>query len=135
MNKSSIIKHVSLAAAAALVTLYYCFSQEILTATLVQKYLILTDGFTVPGVLLLCVGLLCKISTLGALDGLLFGLKAAFTLLIPGAAAKEQETFSEYVERKKEKRITGYEFIIHVGILFIAIALIFMVLFYQIYEA
>ncbi len=71
MNKSSLVKHVSLAIGCALVTLYYCFSREILTAELVQKYRILADGFTVPGVLALCVGLLCKVSTYGALDGVM----------------------------------------------------------------
>ena len=98
----------------------------------VDLYLIICDAFTVPGLLLLMSGLLMSISNMGALDGLSYVTGNGFKMLIPGPG-KKPESFREFLERRREKRIRGYGFLYITGLGCTAISLIFMVLFYRLY--
>lgn len=94
-----------------------------------QVFRILADSFTIPGVLLLALGALVWVSSTGAMDGISYALGRAGRMLIPGSK-KPHETFYDYKTRKAEKRVSGYGFIFHVGLVFFAVAVVFTVLFY-----
>ncbi|MGN0401937.1 MAG: DUF3899 domain-containing protein [Acetatifactor sp.] len=101
--------------------------------TAVEKYRILCDAFTIPGVIFVMVGLLIRLMDCGLLDGLSYAMRSLYRVFIPGAA-RQDEKFYDYLQRKKEERKGRHTaFILHVGILFMIPALIFYLLFYQLY--
>ena len=119
------------------VTYFYVSSRLDLTdlknVELVDLYRTLCDGFTVPGMLLLMFACLLSISGTGALDGVAYVTSYAIKMLIPGRKDR-MERYYDYVERKRAKRVKGFGFLYIVGGAFMAIALIFMALFYSIYS-
>jgi hypothetical protein len=100
---------------------------------LVDLYLILCDAFTIPGLLMLMFGLLMTISNQGALDGLGYVAINGLKMLIPGAATR-MERYKEYVERRRANRVKGYGFLYVVAAVLLAIAGIFLILFYSLYQ-
>lgn len=98
----------------------------------VDWYLILCDAFTIPGLIFLMLGCLMSLSSGGALDGVSYVLRNAFKMLIPGGALK-MERYYEYKERKRANRAKGYGFLYITGLVCMALALIFMFLFYRVY--
>ncbi|MBE6615179.1 MAG: DUF3899 domain-containing protein [Ruminococcaceae bacterium] len=99
----------------------------------VEKYRILADAFTIPGVLMLMIGLLVVIANEGLFEGLSYVMSYAVKMLIPGMH-KEQERFGDYVERKREKGpVTGFGFLFITGAVFMGAAILFIILFYSIY--
>ena len=99
----------------------------------VDWYLILCDAFTIPGLIFLMLGCLMSLSSGGALDGVSYVLQNAFKMLIPGGALK-MERYYEYKERKRANRAKGYGFLYITGLVCMALALIFMFLFYRVYS-
>lgn len=131
--KTRLLKYGLTGLAAAGMVILYVNLREFATLPLVEKYLVLCDGFTIPGLVLVMVGLLIWLTNLGALDGISYAVGYAFKMLVPGYKDK-QETYGDYVARKREKRVTGYGFLFVVGGICLAAALVFMVLFYSIYQ-
>ena len=97
----------------------------------VVRLKLLADAFTVPGVILIMVAVLCWLAGQGAVDGLLYAIKGLGSL-IPGMR-KEPEKYYDYVQRKREKRRSGYGFLAITGVVFLLISIAFIVKFYQIY--
>lgn len=102
------------------------------TVSKMQRYRILCDAFTIPGVVLIMFSALLLISNLGGLDGIGYSLKRMFKMLNP-FAKKDMERYAEYIENRKRNRIKGYSFILISGLIFMAVALYFMFKFYSIY--
>lgn len=98
----------------------------------VDRYLILCDAFTIPGVTIFLSGVLMSISNAGGLDGVSYVVGNAVKMLIPGKAA-HMEKYKDYLERKRAKRVKGYGFLYVVGIFFLVLAGISMALFYSLY--
>ncbi len=97
-----------------------------------EKYRLLCDAFTFPGVLLILTAALVALSNAGAFTGLGYMMSFAVRALIPGMGSGKQETYAEYLERKEEKgRAKGYGFLFHVGLVYFALAILFLVLFYR----
>ena len=111
---------------------FYISQREFAEADRMTQYLILCDAFTVPGLLMLMLGGLLWVLSLGALDGIAYALSYAVRMLIPGAKYRHERYF-DYVERQNGKRVKGYGFLLISGGVVMAIALVFMVLFYQLY--
>lgn len=102
-------------------------------ATQVDKVLILSNAFTIPGVILIMVGFLVIASNEGAFNGISYAMSYAVKMLVPGAAgASKQERYGDYVMRKREKGKAKTGFIFLVGLVYLVIAIVFTVLFYQI---
>lgn len=95
-----------------------------------EKYQMLCDALTVPGVLLLCAGALVWISSLGALDGLGYGLRLAVQALIPGKRAGREKSYGDYVARRQKNRLKGYGFLLICGAVTIAASFVFLGLYY-----
>ena len=93
----------------------------------------LCDAFTLPGVILLCVGGLVWASQEGALDGLGYVVSFAVKSLIPGKRSTI-EKYADYVARRREKARGGFGFLLISGAIVMAIAMIFFALFYLTYQ-
>ena len=115
-----------LGAATCLILLLREFSSADPAAT---KYLNLADAFTIPGVIILMVGVLIWVSTLGNFDMLTYGLSRAKNTFIPSPKAKD-ERFYDYKMRKEKKRIKGYSFLFVSGGVYMIPAIIFNILYY-----
>ena len=91
---------------------------------------ILSDAFFVPGVLLAGVGLIIFASNGGAFDMLAYAVIRFFDLFKRDVRNKKYKDFYEYREAKKgKKRRMGFMLI--TGIAFIAIAVIFLIVYSQ----
>ena len=102
-------------------------------ASQADRFRILTDAFTVPGVVLILVGVLVWISNQGAFDGLSFVGKRLVHSLLPFLFTNKNgkiETYYDYVSRKKAAGgIRGYAFLFIVGGVFFAASLVFLFLY------
>lgn len=93
---------------------------------------ILCDAFTIPGLTCLMLGLLIRLSDAGAFYGLSWVVSYAFRSLIPGGRSK-MTSYYDYVQERKERQTGGYGFLIVVGGVCMAFALVFLALFYYFY--
>ena len=100
---------------------------------LIDWYRIICDAFTIPGLLYLMFGAFMSLSNEGALDGLGYVTANAIKMLIPGGGRK-LERYKEYLERRRANRVKGYGFLYVVGAGCMAIAGVFMALFYSLYQ-
>ena len=110
---------------------FYCAVRDFGQMKPVEMYRTLCDAFTVPGVLCLCVGGLLWVSNEGAFHGLGYCLDVTRKALIPGGRQK-MEKYYDYVMRHKEKKIKGFGFLFLCGGVCMAIAIVFMILFYNV---
>ena len=132
--KVNLIKYGCSAAFVALMAGAYIGLRDFAGAELVDRYLILCDAFTVPGMLLIMFGCMMWASTTGALDGLGYCVRFAVFSLIPGKRLERDERYGDYIARKRENRVKGYGFLFISGLVTMAVALVFMALFYSLYE-
>lgn len=103
--------------------------------TLVARFRLLCDMFSIPGVMLLLVALMVYVANEGFFYSLGFIFSNAFRSLIPGAATRRYERYGDYVERKRQKgKVKDYSFLTFTGLAFLAVGLVFMFLFYRIYR-
>ena len=137
MNKkkllTTLIKYACCIIPGALISWLVLDQHGFAYATEVDRYRILCDAFTIPGVILIMAGALVWISNLGGFDGIAYSLKIAIKRLIPLGSVEPPEKYFDYVERRKSRRLKGYHFIFITGIGFLAVALFFMYKFYQLY--
>lgn len=112
---------------------FYLFSQKFPSSEANENYRMLADAATIPGLLFTMFGALFWTASMGAMDGLTYGLRAAFRALVPGARGEKYETYAEHVEKRREKyaKSKGYGFLLVTGIVFLVIAVIFIALFYM----
>ena len=96
---------------------------------LVEKYKILSDAFTVPGLLFILVGLLVALTNEGSLTALGWMLKRMFKLLNP-FSDKNIERYSDYMESRQ--KVTGFSFLFYTGLAFAAVSIVFLVLYYSV---
>ena len=92
---------------------------------------ILCDSFFVPGILLLGFGLLIIASNGGTFDMLIYGTKKFFNMFRKNPTKQLEETFYDYRTAKSENKMECLHFII-VGLVFIAISVIFLLLWYEV---
>lgn len=89
---------------------------------------ILSDAFFVPGVLLAGVGLIIFASNGGAFDMLGFAVLLFFNLFRRDVNKRKYKDFYEYRESKKDRK-TSMAFMLIVGVVFIAVAVIFLIIY------
>lgn len=97
--------------------------------SLKQIYRYLSDGFVIPGVICIAVGLLVFLSNQGALKGVGYVLKKAVFMLLPFLGNKH-ETYEEYC--KNYKKVNGFYYFFIVGGVFVVAGVVFTILFYTI---
>lgn len=131
--KTNLIKY-GICVAFALLMAWIYFSlrldsmEEFSALDLTERFVLLSDAFTIPGGILLMSGALVALSNKGALDGVGYAMRLMVRMLIPGMGRK-QERYGDYVERKKDKKLSGYGFLFISGGFFLLIGIVFMVLY------
>lgn len=127
----NLIKYGICVVIAALMVWAYIAAREFEPVSWKERYLILCDAFTIPGILFISAGALVWVSNLGAMDGIVYCLRFMVFSLIPGKRLERDEQYGEYVERKSQNRVKGYGFLFWSGLITMGIALIFMALYYS----
>lgn len=94
-----------------------------------EKYRMLADSFTIPGLIYVLLGLLIMLTNKGSLDALGYMVKRAVKMLVP-MSKKDNMTYAEYKETKKG--IHGYGFLFYIGAVVTAVGIVFTILFYQV---
>lgn len=113
----------------------YCSTRNLFLETAVERWRILCDAFTLPGLSYIMIGFLVMIANEGFFDMLSYACSKAMGMFIPGRGFSEDgEKYYEYVQRKREKRISGFGFLFVVGGILMAFALLFLFLFYRLYN-
>ena len=105
--------------------------------SLAEKYRILSDAFSVPGVLLVCFFGLLWVSSYGFFDGLKYMFGRIGNMFVPGKIPKH-ETYYDYKMRRREKREENegqgsLSFLLFVGLGLIRVAVIFVALYESAY--
>ncbi|MBR5230910.1 MAG: DUF3899 domain-containing protein [Clostridia bacterium] len=98
-----------------------------------ELYRILCDAFTIPGSILLMVGLLVMISNAGTFTGLGYAAQHLKDMLVPFSKKKHESYYDYYERKRKQGKVTGYGFIFITGAFYMAIAMVFYALFYSVY--
>ena len=112
----------------------YCSSRDLFLQSTMERWRILCDAFTLPGLTYIMVGFLMMIANEGFFDMFSYAASKAAGMLLPGRGfADKHEKFYDYVMRKRDKRVTSFGFLFVVGGVLMAFALVFMGLFYGAY--
>lgn len=95
-------------------------------------YMMLCDGFTIPGILLLFTYILVKMSKFGMFDAIVYATKLMiYTIFYKNIReTKLAKNYTEYRLQKNAKERVDVSFILIVAILFLVLAIIFLILFY-----
>ena len=128
--KKRILKYGLSALFVGLMAYFYLAARDFAGAEGALRYQLLCDAFTVPGVLLLCAGALIWVTNLGALNGIAYGLRLAVFALIPGKRTDREESYAQYVQRKRAGPARGYGFLLICGAVTVAVSFVFLVLYY-----
>lgn len=90
----------------------------------------LCDTFTVPGILMTCMGLLSLVSSHGAFDGIAFPVRKAFgQILSEERRAKMAKTYYDYVEQRQGKSRRRPNYMLFTGLGFLACAAVLLVIY------
>lgn len=89
-----------------------------------------SDGFFLPGVLLIFAGLLIALANEGSFNGISYVLRNVVGRLVPGNRIP-YESYKEYTQRKSDNKTTGYSFVFVLGAVCVAVSLVFLWLYYQ----
>ena len=101
--------------------------------TAADRYKLLSDAFTIPGVVLICLGLLVWAANMDAFMGLKYVLTYAVRLFFPYGRFAKSESYYDYRTRMEAReRKHGYAFLFVVGGALTAAAVVFMILFHQV---
>lgn len=92
----------------------------------------LSDGFFIIGVLLGGVGCLTWISSTGFFDMLTYGFHSLKSMIMPFRAPKKPKPFYDYKLEREERRKKPLNMPLILGVVYIALALVFTMLFYAI---
>ncbi len=132
--KSNLLKYGISSGFAAVMVYIYCSSRHVFLQPELERWRILCDAFTIPGLTLIMVGFLLMIANEGFFDMLSYACSKAVGMFLPGRGFSEKdEKYYDYVQRKKDKRATGFGFLFVVGGVCMALAMLFMFLFYRLY--
>ena len=100
-------------------------SKDLFTQTnLKEIYKILTDSFFVPGTVAVCFGLLIVASNEGTFYIFTYGMQSFINLFKRDRSKMKYKTYYDYKEAMSDNK-KPYGFILLVGLVFVAISLIF----------
>lgn len=133
-NKALLIKYAICFGVASLITLGVFWMKGFFTDNTGVNIQILSDGFFVSGIALTLVAGLLYISDEGALLAIGFLMRSVILTFIPMGRAKH-EVYAKYRERKlAEKKNKSFDrCILVVGVIFLAVSVIFTIIWYTNY--
>ena len=97
-----------------------------------ERYLILANAFTIPGVILMCVGALSWVSQEGVFDSLAYAGRALLRMF---HREREHIRYYDYVVERREKRAEkrSNKLVLFLsGLFYFAFAMLFTYLYYQV---
>ena len=129
-NKALLTKYITCFIVASLITFVIFWIRGFFTDSIAVNIQILSDGFSVSGILMLIFAGMMFISSEGALIGIGFVLRNVFLSLIPMGRSK-QEAYAQYRERKlSELKRSADHCILVTGLVFLTIGIILTVICY-----
>ena len=128
--KKKLLKHGITGFACLGIVVLCCGLRGYTQLSMGEKYRALCDGFTIPGVLALCLGSLLWVSGDGFFNGLGYCLQMTWRALLP-FGRRPVERYGEYVQRRRQKPVTGFSFLFVWGGVCMAIAVVFLLCFYR----
>ena len=131
--KAGLIKYLVTTLIGLGLTAWYVIPRHIGELTEVEQYRVLCDGFFLPGIFMIFVGLMFVMNNAGALDTISYAFHYLAHTFLP-VAFGEGMSYLDYVQSRREKRMSGFGCIFVVGVGFLAIASIFLTLFYTVYQ-
>ena len=132
-------KYMVTAAVGLIIAVIALLVRKVFSAGSAKELLrILADSFTLPGGLLLAVGLGIWILNQGGFDGLIYMTRVLFKTKTQSKESSISENeegrvepYSEFIiKRHNEQQVTGYSFIIISAVAFLALAGVFIILYY-----
>ena len=131
MKKNILRYSIASAVGLALAFVILCFKNIFSQTDAVKVFQILCDAFFVTGICFACIGVIMLAGNGGAFDMLGYAFVMLFDALRKDISKRKYKDFYEYRQSKKEKkRNVLYMFV--VGGAFIAISVIFLILYYQV---
>lgn len=129
-RKELLIKYAVCFVVASIFTVLVFWARNFFTDDLGVNLQVLSDGFSISGILLILFSGLLFVSGEGALLGIGFVMRNVFLYFVP-YGRKHHETYAQYRERKVggPKR-TGTLCPLITGLFFLAIGLIFTIIWY-----
>ena len=130
-NKELLIKYIVCFGVASLITFIVFWIKGFFAYSIGVNIQILSDGFCVSGIMLLLFAGMMFISGEGALLGIGFVLQNIFQAFVP-MGRKNHEFYAQYRERKlaERRRKSTDHAVLHTGLVFFAIGVIFTVIWY-----
>lgn len=136
MSKRKIFNLIFILVLCCAVTFYYVSSKKVKYQRQSEKYKIMADGFTIPGLIVTGFGLLMVITDTGTLDGVVYGMQTAFRMLTFQFLSKgRQQTYGEFKDHREEVRQLrrlrggGFWYIVITGGAFLSVAIVYVVLY------
>ena len=130
VKKELIIKYAICFIVASLITVAVFWSSGFFTDNIGVNIQVLSDGFSVSGILLVLFAGLMYVSGEGALLGIGFVMKSVLMWFVP-MGRMHHETYAQYRERKIGKtKKRGDNCIFVTGLIFLAIGIIFNIIWY-----
>ena len=130
VKKELIIKYAICFIVASLITVAVFWSSGFFTDNTGVNIQVLSDGFSVSGILLVLFAGLMYVSGEGALLGIGFVMKSVLMWFVP-MGRMHHETYAQYRERKIGKtKKRGDNCIFVTGLIFLAIGIIFNIIWY-----
>ncbi len=130
--KTALLQYIPSFAICAGIGWFYADMHDFAQQPLVDKYRLLCDACSLPGMLMILFALLMWVSSKGTLDALGFVGKKLLDSLIPGKRLDKEERYGDYVERQRAKKPVDCRFLYVVGGVCIAVSLVFLALFYSV---
>ena len=129
-KKTLLVKYLVCVGIASLITVAVFWIKGFFTADPGVNVQILSDGFTVSGILLLLFAGMMFISSEGALIGIGFVLRNIAQAFLP-MGRKNHEFYAQYRERKMaELKRSGDHCLLVCGLIFFLIGVIFTIIWY-----
>ena len=128
--KTKLLRYLVTTTIGLLIAWLYISSRWVEGLSLSEKYCILCDGFSIPGLLLFLSGVLLWVDYSGGMDTLAYLMSYIPKMLLPGAFG-EPEKLYDFVENRRQNRRKGHGFLMMIGLGFLAVAFVFLALFYS----
>lgn len=132
MRNKGFAKYVITFLVSLTLALLVSYSRGVMDATQTKdRILCLCDGFSVSGLLFLCVGLLIVIAGEGVFDAFTYGMKKGLHHFIPGYTADDLGTLYDYKMAKSKKKKARPTAMLLSGIVILGIGILFMIAWYS----